>query len=223
MIKVGDWGHGDIWRVVSGEFPSNAYICEIKNELTAVIIDGGLDPVFIDSCLDKLKLTPKAVLCTHGHFDHAGSSAYFEEKYKSPIYISKYDKKTLNTSNFLLMVLGIKSRIKMPKNVHWVIDGYVVKVNDLVAKFHDFAGHTPGSSLIEIGNAIFTGDSIYARGMGLSGLPGEDTELLKRNVKKRWKDYLTCEKYVLYPGHGEHICARDLIHNNNELVNFISN
>ena len=47
-------------------------------------------------------------------------------------------------------------------------------------------GHTPGSCLIALGSALFTGDTIYTRGVGLSHLPGEQPETLRQSILAAW-------------------------------------
>jgi glyoxylase-like metal-dependent hydrolase (beta-lactamase superfamily II) len=65
-----------------------------------ILIDGGLDPAAIDAVVQELALTPAAVFCTHGHFDHAGSAAHFQKVYGCPVYLHGADRKLLKASNF---------------------------------------------------------------------------------------------------------------------------
>jgi hydroxyacylglutathione hydrolase len=218
----GNWGGGEIWRVVSGEFPSNAYICNLDLDGNAILIDGGLDPNYIDSCFLELNQTPAAVLCTHGHFDHCGSGYFFQNKYDIQVYLNVADQKLVKSSNFLLMALGLKSRIKIPKEVSWLSGNEEIIIKGVKIKFHEFAGHTAGSSIIEIGNALFTGDSIYAKGIGLSGLPGEDSDLLKKNIIRFWPHLTSSTNYTIYPGHGSRSKGLELANANRELMNFIN-
>ena len=203
MIRlVGNWGGGDVWRVTSGEFPSNSYICStIKGN--CVLIDGGLDPTTIDGAMLDLSLTPTSVFCTHGHFDHAGSAAFFQKKYGLPVYLHGDDLKLLKASNFLLMAFKLGSRIEQPSVVTAVASGDSIDVAGHALTFHGAPGHTPGSCLIELGGSLFTGDTIYTQGVGLSHLPGEQPETLKQSILRLWP-MLTAER-AIYPGHGD--CA----------------
>ena len=53
---------------------------------------------------------------------------------------------------------------------------------------------------LSFGEHLFTGDSLYARGVGLSDLPGENHDLLKASLLARW-DTLDDDRLV-HPGHG---------------------
>lgn len=218
LAPVGNWGGGNVWRVTSGEFSSNAYICEIAQE-SCILIDGGLDPVSIEKAIEKLKLTPKAVFCTHGHFDHAGSAAYFQKKYDCDVYLHGADHKILKSSNFMLMAFKFASRVEQPSHINLVGDGHSVKVSGYDLIFHGAPGHTPGSCLIEFGSALFTGDTIYSRGVGLSKLKGENPEMLKKSILALWH-LLTIDR-VVFPGHGGFSTGDQVRTNNSELLRFL--
>lgn len=218
MEHVGDWGSGGIWRVTSGEFPSNAYICAIGND-KCVLIDGGLDPHSIDSIIQHLSLTLVAVLCTHGHFDHAGSAAHFQKKYGCAVYLHTADHKLLKAANFLLMAFNLTSRIEQPTEITAVTGGQIIDVFGNKFKFNSAPGHTPGSCVIELGNALFTGDTIYTKGVGLSQLPGEDAELLRQSILSL--THLLTSDRMIYPGHGACGTASEVRSNNHSLLEFI--
>lgn len=218
LAPIGNWGGGNVWRVTSGEFPSNAYICEIAQE-ECLLIDGGLDPVSIDLVMIKLKLKPKAVFCTHGHFDHAGSAAYFQKKYGCDIYLHCADHKLLKSANFMLMAFKFRSRVDQPTQINLINNGQSVNVAGHTLIFHGAPGHTPGSCLIEFGSALFTGDTIYSRGVGLSKLKGENPEMLKKSILALWH-LLTIDR-VVFPGHGSFASGEQVRTNNSELLRFL--
>jgi hydroxyacylglutathione hydrolase len=219
LAQVGNWGGGGVWRVTSGEFPSNAYICDIGYG-ECILIDGGLDPLTIDLVTQELALTPSAVFCTHGHFDHAGSAAYFLKKYGSTVYLHEADRKLLKSSNFLLMAFKLGSRIEQPKEIMSVQSGQSFDVAGQLLTFHGAPGHTPGSCIIELGSALFTGDTIYTNGVGLSHLPGEQPEILKQSILKFWP-MLTADR-VVYPGHGGCANGAYVRATNHALLDFLS-
>lgn len=196
---VGNWGGGAVWRVTSGTIPSNSYFCEADVPGGCILIDAGLDGPTIDAEMAEHGLRPHHVFCTHGHFDHAGSAAYFQNKYGCQVFIHKADMRTLKASNFLLMVLKVSQRIELP-NATYVNDGFAIDINGQTLTYLSAPGHTPGSCILEFGSAWFTGDTLYSRGVGLSSLPGEDSETLKQTIFSLW-DSLTIDR-IIYPGHG---------------------
>jgi glyoxylase-like metal-dependent hydrolase (beta-lactamase superfamily II) len=215
---VGNWGGGNIWRVTSGEFSSNAYFCEAQVEGGGILIDAGLDGETIDAELSEHGLRPHAVYCTHGHFDHTGSASHFQKKYGSAVFVPKADAKLMKASNFLLMAMKIQRKVVLPEAT-LVESDHVADVAGTPLRYLPAPGHTPGSCIIEFGSAWFTGDTLYARGVGLSHLPGEDHAVLKQTILGYWQD-LTPER-TIYPGHGNAADGLSVRTDNAALLNFL--
>ena len=197
---VGNWGGGEVWCVTSGAVQSNAYFCEANVPGGGILIDAGLDGVAIDRQMIEQGLRPHQLFCTHGHFDHAGSADYFQKKYGSQIFMHKSDARTLKSSNFLLMALKIPHRIQLPE-VTYIDANFTIDVGGHALRYHFAPGHTPGSCVIEFGTAWFTGDTIYSRGVGLSSIPGEDSQLLRQSILSLWNGIEAGR--LICPGHGE--------------------
>ena len=218
-VEVGDWGSGAVWRTTAGEFSSNTYFFNAEGTSGgAVIVDPGLDGLAIEADILSCGLKPTKIFCTHGHFDHTGSAAYFQRKYGTPVHIHLRDKKALASSNFLLMLLKIPRKVESPV-VTWVVVGFAHELGAYELRYLSAPGHTPGSCVIEFGDAWFTGDTIYARGVGLSDMPGENTEMLKASILSLW-DRLALVKLVC-PGHGEAAIGNDIRIGNTSLLSFL--
>lgn len=218
-VEVGNWGAGTVWRTTAGEFSSNTYFFDAEGSSGgAVVVDPGLDGLAIEADILSCGLKPTRVFCTHGHFDHTGSAAYFQQKYGTPVHIHLRDKKALASSNFLLMLLKIPRKVVYPE-VTWVEDGFAQALGISKLQYLPAPGHTPGSCVIEFGDAWFTGDTIYARGVGLSDMPGENPELLKSSILSLW-DRLARVKLVC-PGHGEAAKGNDICIGNTSLLRFL--
>lgn len=215
---VGNWGGGKVWRVTSGDFSSNAYFCEDQVEGGGILIDAGLDGMTIDAELCEKGLRPNTVFCTHGHFDHTGSASHFQQKYDCKVFIPKADEKLMRASNFMLMAMKMKNRVVLP-DATLVEGGFIMDIKGNALRYLPAPGHTPGSCIIEFGNAWFTGDTLYAHGVGLSDLPGEDHSLLKQTILRYWND-LTPEK-TIFPGHGNATDGLSLRTGNKELLKFL--
>lgn len=215
---AGNWGGGAVWCVTSGAFPSNAYFCEAEVPGGCILIDAGLDGPAIDAEMAERGLRPHQVFCTHGHFDHAGSAAYFQKKYGCEVFMHQADARTLKASNFLLMAFKIPQKIELP-TISYIEDQFSIEINGQPLTYFSAPGHTPGSCVIEFGSAWFTGDTIYSRGVGLSSLPGEDAETLKQSIHGLW-DRLTANR-IIYPGHGNAADGASIRSENRELLKFL--
>ena len=208
-----------LWSVTGGAFPSNTYICAADVPGGCILVDPGLDGPGIDTALTERGLAPRWVFCTHGHFDHAGSAAFFQKKYGAEVFLHKADTKTLKASNFLLMALKIPCRIEMPGRVTEIDDDFVRDIGGVPLRYHGAPGHTPGSSIIGFGDRFFTGDTVYGRGVGLSGLPGEDRDALRRSILRLWS--LFEGDATVHPGHGRSATAVAVRTDNLPLLQFL--
>lgn len=193
--QVGD----GVWVVTSGSFPSNCYICEADVPGGAILIDANLDAAAIEGALKALCLRPHAVFCTHGHFDHVGSALFVQRKYRAPVFLHRAEAKTARINNFLLTALKRPERIELPEFTY-IDDGHTVELGAERLSYIHVPGHTPGSCAIALRQNLFTGDTIYSHGVGLSKLPGERHDLLRKSILRLW-DRL--DDWLVHPGHGE--------------------
>ncbi len=208
-----------ICAVTNGIFPSNCYLCRTSDTGECFIVDPGLEPEPIEAALNERGWRPRAVLCTHGHFDHAGSAAHFQREYGCSVHLHQRDDKTLRSSNFLLMAFKIPARMVMPE-VSPVSDEVLqVKVGDVAVRFHPAPGHTPGSCVLEFGGSLFTGDTLYSRGVGLSQLPGENAQQLRRSILSLWDRFP--DDAIVRPGHGGAAELGWIKSNNTALLRFL--
>lgn len=216
---MGGWGGGQSWRITAGEFPSNAYVCALGETRDCVVVDPGLDGESILQGLAALQLQPRGVACTHGHFDHLGSAAVLQQTYGCPVWLHAEDRQTMQRSNFLLMAFKLAARIQLPAPTLLSGPDARVTVGKTALRFRHAPGHTPGSCIVELGQAWFTGDTLYARGVGLSRLPGEDAAQLRASLRGLWPDL--GEVPVVLPGHGGAASGEDIKQHNAPLRAFL--
>lgn len=200
----------NVWRVTAGAFPSNAYICG-TDDGKGFVVDPGLDPQAIDAACRALGVRPRRVFCTHGHFDHLGGASHFQRVYGAEVFLHPADAKTMRSGNFLLMAMGMKERIVLPQVRPLDEQGEVEVLHT--------PGHTPGSCLVRWGDDLFTGDTLYARGLGLSSLPGEDHARLHESLRAVWDGI--GEEVVIHPGHGPSARFGDVKRENRALLDFL--
>jgi len=216
--EVGSWRGGKIWKINGGILPSNSFIVEASVPGGCVLIDTCLDGLLIESALKEIGLSPHQIFCTHGHFDHVGSANLFQDKYGCEVYIHKQEERVAKSSNFLLMACRIDHRIKLPRFVY-VDNKFTHSLGNEKLTFLHVPGHTPGSCIIDIGDAWFTGDTIYSHGIGLSSVPGSSTEDLKKSINAVWDELDTSR--IIYPGHGVHSMGSLICKENHSLLNFL--
>ena len=184
-------------KIPVGKISANCYVVFTTNSSDAIVIDPGDEYLKIENALIENNLYAKAVLITHGHFDHIGALSEFA-KYKIPIYIHQLDADKLTTDNNL----GNMFRITVKRcNANMLFGGE--KFSFSVAGLDILALHTPGHSkgsvcyLIE--NCLFTGDTLFKNGYGRTDFYDGDFNELKNSLKLK-KKFISSDTKIL-PGH----------------------
>jgi glyoxylase-like metal-dependent hydrolase (beta-lactamase superfamily II) len=170
-----------------GAYQTNCYIATVKGK--DFIIDPGMGAT--QWVLENVT-NPIAILNTHGHFDHVWSNAALKEKLHIPIYCPKGDV-------FMLQDDPLGQGVP-PSTPDYVIDGdEALLLEDVKITFRHFPGHTPGCSIIEIGDVWFSGDFLFERSIGRWDFPASNG---KDMVKSLQKAMTIAEDFTVYPGHG---------------------
>lgn len=174
-----------------GEYKTNAYILQFDD--FEFVIDPGYHAT--EWVLDNVK-NLRAILITHGHFDHIWDVAELQKKTKAKVYCPLQDSFMLETDCFKLGLTTCKADvcIENDKNVVCMdIDGVMVK-------YWHFPGHTPGCSVIEVNGHMFSGDFIFNRSIGRYDFPYSNSHDMKESLERF---LLIKDDFPLHPGHGE--------------------
>lgn len=185
--------------VCVGQMQVNCYVLASKENSSAIIIDPGSQEQKIRLALGKYKLKPAFIVNTHGHYDHIGC----DDNFGVPVYVHREDaplleNPELNLSSLFALAYSVKSRIKMLE------DNEIIELDQLQLEVIHTPGHTPGGICLLMkkpkNNILFTGDTLFYRGVGRTDFSGgSDTSLLK-SIK--YKLFNLSDDTVIYPGHG---------------------
>ena len=170
-----------------GVYQTNCYIATVDGK--DFIIDPGVNAT--EWILENVT-NPVAILNTHGHFDHVWSNAELQEKLGVKLYTPKGDVPLLTASEWMPELPPSTPDVIVKADEELEISG--VKV-----KFRHSPGHCPGCSMIEIEDAMFSGDFIFERSIGRTDFPYSSPQDMKKSLEKF--KLLDFDK-TLYPGHG---------------------
>jgi glyoxylase-like metal-dependent hydrolase (beta-lactamase superfamily II) len=187
-------------RVVNRGVAANTYLCRMESPGECLLIDPGLDRESIEEALERSRLTPRAIFCTHGHFDHLGTAEYFRLKYRINVHLHQADAKIARSANFTMMALKMPWRIDVPEEIVAVREETVWLEGHTRVEIIHVPGHTPGSVVLLIEGRAFTGDTLYRQGVWLGALPGSDRDRLVDSLHRLWT--LLPDDVDVYPGHG---------------------
>ena len=176
-----------------GPIQTNCYIVYNEGAEEAVVIDPAGEAEKIKQALDGKKAA--AVLLTHGHFDHTGALSAFAG---TPIYMHPSDDVMLLDPVWSVGEM-IGDTAPRPAATDYVQEGTKLRLAGLDIQVLHTPGHTLGSVCYRIGDALFTGDTMFRASYGRTDFPGGDEAELFRSLRrllKLEKDYIVC------PGHG---------------------
>ncbi len=181
-----------IQTFIVGMLSTNCYVVNCPKTREAIIVDPGLDAFSeaeqICRYVDKSKLKVKFIVNTHGHSDHIRGDSAMKEKYGVPICIHVNDA-------HLLTGLGENTQ---PTNI-LLEDKALLKIGEVILRIMHTPGHTPGSISLVGEKLVFTGDTLFAGGIGRTDLPGGCDRDMRLSLEKLLR---LPEYYVVYPGHG---------------------
>jgi hydroxyacylglutathione hydrolase len=193
-------GMPPVIRVINQGVAANTYICRTLTRGRCILVDPGLDRESIEIALEQVELTPSAIFCTHGHFDHVGTAEYFRRKYDIEIHMHGADARIARAANFTMMALNMPWRIEVPRVFIAVDEGTVWTGSGSRVEVIHVPGHTPGSLVLLIDGRAFTGDTLYRQGVWLGSMPESDHDRLVTSLHRLWD--LIPEDMPVYPGHG---------------------
>ena len=178
-----------------GQLATNSYLIYSSSDKKGFIIDIPDDTDEIKDFIAKNKIKVEFVILTHGHFDHIGGV----ERLGYPFYIHAKDAPFLKNPN--INGSGIFSEpFTVEKEPMILEDDSVINFNSQKLEIIPTPGHTPGSISIKMNNDLFTGDALFADGVGRTDFPYGSHDTLINSLRKR---ILTLDpEIVVYPGHG---------------------
>ena len=137
-----------------GHLMTNCYIVTDETTLECAVIDPGDESNTILYYLEDNHLTCRAILLTHGHYDHTGAVYAVHEETGAPVYMNALDAGTA--------VAFDSYTFTPPEGTIFYKEGDEVKVGNLTFRVMETPGHTPGGVTLICGDALFTGDTLFA-------------------------------------------------------------
>ena len=185
----------EVKKLVLGPLKTNCYFVINKEE--CIIIDPATNSETILEFAKQNKITIKAILLTHGHFDHCSAVQHLQ-KNRIKVYTSKFDYEILKNSP---KYFGLNPTKGFTADFI-VDDNQVIELIGLKIKVILTPGHTEGCVSYLIENNLFSGDTIFKGGdFGRCDLFSSNFDKIKYSSKE--KLFSLNNETIVYPGHGE--------------------
>jgi hydroxyacylglutathione hydrolase len=169
----------------------------------AIVIDPGDDPMEILARLEKHRLTARQIICTHTHIDHVGGICDLQERAGTPASIHKDDLFLFENLVMQAQWLGMPAPRRGAID-HFVGDGDAVTCRGIEVGVIHTPGHTPGSASFHLTadrNVLFTGDTLFAQGIGRTDLWGGSHPQIITSIQKKLMTF--DDDTLVIPGHGQ--------------------
>ena len=177
-----------IYTLPLGQLETNCYLVADEDGNTAVIDPAAAPERILQTARDS-GLTIQAILLTHGHFDHVGAVAGLTQALRCPVWMHE-------------------SELTLPEYLTdgplYYTDGYgegdTVTAGKLNFSVLHTPGHTPGSVCLRCGDALFSGDTLFAGSCGRTDFSGGSGSEMCRSLRRLAQ---LPGDLAVYPGHGE--------------------
>jgi glyoxylase-like metal-dependent hydrolase (beta-lactamase superfamily II) len=169
-----------------------------KTKQGAIIDPGGNEDDILNACQTE-NINVKYIINTHGHPDHVCGNARLKEATEADIVMHAADADFFAQDRVkqFFSQLGLPASPPVDKRVE---DGDIITFgNEGLTVIHT-PGHTPGGMCLYSAPDLFSGDTLFAGGVGRTDFPGGSSQELLDSIKKR---LLTLPPdTVVWPGHG---------------------
>jgi hydroxyacylglutathione hydrolase len=208
-----------IRRVVVGPLHTNCWMVASLETRRALVIDPGDEPSrLIDAASD---FTVANIALTHSHWDHVLALPTVADAWGCDVrmhpddepvwphelsHLSEHGHFDAGTATGELLACGCS--LTPPDGAElWsgktraLLNGTRIMVDDVKIPIIQTAGHTPGSVSLQCGSHVFTGDTLFPGGPGLTGPPLSDFPAIIESIREQL--FVLPDDTKVHPGHGE--------------------
>jgi glyoxylase-like metal-dependent hydrolase (beta-lactamase superfamily II) len=192
-----------IEAIESAPFGQLCYVAWLAGRSDAVVVDPGFDPRSVIRLLQRERLTPAAILNTHGHIDHIAGNAELKAAFpEAPLIIGRGEAALLSDPEANMSApFGLP--VRSPAADRLVGEGERLEVAGFAFLVREVPGHSPGS-VVYIADQfdppiVFGGDVLFAGSIGRTDFGG-DFPLLRSGIRE--KLFILPDATRVYPGHG---------------------
>jgi hydroxyacylglutathione hydrolase len=184
-----------------GPLQCNCSVIGDETTHEAMVIDPGDDIEDIVGVLEKHKLQVKQIVITHAHIDHVGGAMKLRARTGAPILLNQNDYALLQMLDVQASWLGMKPPGKVEIDDSLAHD-QTLRTGELFANVLHTPGHTEGSVCLYFPaeNLLIAGDTLFARSIGRTDLPGGSMEKILDSLHTRV--LALPDETIVIPGHG---------------------
>ena len=196
-----------IERFVLGSLGTNCYLMINEETKEIVVVDPAICPAYVISHVKSNGFQPKAILLTHGHFDHVMGIDDWVKEFDIPVYLHEEEKDVLAKANLNLSYQFGKDYTY--DDVQCLKSDEVIEIAGFSFRVIHTPGHTKGGCCyyVESEEVLISGDTLFAQSVGRSDFPTGNMRTLVNSIKE--KLFCLPDTVMVYPGHNDLTCIGD--------------
>ena len=190
--------------IPTGTYQANCYLVTCPATGETMVLDPGAEAERILARVREQSLHVVTIAHTHGHFDHISATEAVLAGLEKPVPVRAHPADAYLYER-AARAIGMQFGYPLPETLATpdvpLADGDELRVGELRLRVIATPGHTPGSiSLLCGSRCVFSGDTLFRRGIGRTDLPGGDEDAIYESILTRL--YPLAPELVVYPGHG---------------------
>jgi glyoxylase-like metal-dependent hydrolase (beta-lactamase superfamily II) len=185
-------------------FYKNGFVVACERTREGVLIDPGDEVEHLVAVVRDHEVDVRHILLTHAHVDHITGVAAAKDIFGVPVYLHRDDMFLYEQVVAHGAMFGMTVSPQPTPDAFY--DGSTIRFGDYEVRVHRTPGHCPGGVCLQIGPAgtpgqhLFVGDTLFARSIGRTDLPGGDYAVLMRSITQVL--FPLGDDAVVHPGHG---------------------
>ena len=197
-----------IQNFVLGMVGTNCYLVVNEEEKQCILIDPAVYSGEIAEQIRREGLDLRAILLTHGHFDHIrGIDGFRKEFPEIPVYAHREEEALLKDAS---MNASLEfGRQYTFSGAAYAEDGDVLDLAGMQFQVIHTPGHTIGGCCyyLQEEKVLFSGDTLFRESIGRTDFPTGNGGQLMRSIRE--KLFTLPEETAVYPGHMERTTIGD--------------
>jgi hydroxyacylglutathione hydrolase len=181
------------------QFGTNSYLVWDEATQDAVVIDANLEPEAMVALVRERGAKLRAILLTHTDVDHIGGLPRLLAEFPDvPVAVHDAEREVVEAGKPLRQT-NWGFELPPVAKLDRLEEGETYRAGSLEFEVLHTPGHSPGGVTLKIGNALFTGDALFAGSIGRSDFHNSDGQLLLDSIKG--KLLAEADEMLVFPGH----------------------